>query len=72
MSGQTVDKLIYMVNQIARNLTHDATPAETIAAHITAFWSPKMIADLMAQGDAGLDPVSREAVLLLATRSAAR
>ncbi|MCC6942319.1 MAG: formate dehydrogenase subunit delta [Novosphingobium sp.] len=69
MSGQTVEKLAYMANQIARNMTLDATPAASIAEHIIAFWTPVMIDMLLAQGNAGLDPLAAEA---MATVAAAR
>lgn len=62
MSAHTVDKLAYMVNQIARNLAHDEAPVAAIADHIIAFWTPRMIDMLLAEGSAGLDPVAAEAM----------
>jgi len=62
MSAHTVDKLAYMVNQIARNLAHDEAPVAAISDHIFAFWTPRMIDMLLAEGSAGLDPVAAEAM----------
>ncbi|KPF91688.1 hypothetical protein IP81_09995 [Novosphingobium sp. AAP83] len=70
MSGQTVEKLAYMANQIARNMTFDATPAASIAEHITAFWTPVMIDMLLAQSNAGLDPLAAEAMAKVAAARA--
>ncbi len=42
MSADSVEKLVYMANQIARNLMHEPDPAAATAAHIEAFWSPRM------------------------------
>ena len=66
MSAHTVDKLAYMANQIARNLVHDDAPVAAVADHITAFWTPRMIDTLIAQGAAGLDPVAADAVARIA------
>jgi pantoate kinase len=66
MSGQTVEKLAHMANQIARNMTLDATPVASIAEHITAFWTPVMIDMLLEQGSAGLDPLAAEAMAAVA------
>ena len=70
MSGQTVEKLAYMANQIARNMTLDATPAASIAEHIIAFWTPVMIDMLVAHGSDGLDPVAAEAITVVAAARA--
>lgn len=70
MSGQTVEKLAYMANQIARNLQLDATPAASIADHITAFWTPVMIDMLLAHGNASLDPLAAEAMARVAAARA--
>jgi formate dehydrogenase subunit delta len=70
MSGQTVEKLTYMANQIARNLALDAAPVAAVADHITAFWTPVMIDMLVAHGSAGLDPVAAEAMAKIASARA--
>jgi len=66
MSAHTLDKLIVMANQIARNVTHEADPVAMIADHIKAFWSPRMIAQitpvLSEGGPTRLDPVAHAAL----------
>ena len=70
MSGHTLDKLIYMANQIAREFSsqrpHDA--AEATWDHLWHFWDPRMramiIAHLHAGGD-GLGEIARAAVARL-------
>jgi hypothetical protein len=66
MSAQTVEKLAYMANQIARNLVHDDRPVASVADHIVAFWTPRMIDQLLAQGSAGLDEVAAKAMARIA------
>ena len=66
MSGQTVEKLVYMANQIARNMALDAKPAASVADHITAFWTPGMIGMLMAEGRGSLDPIAADAMARIA------
>lgn len=62
-----LEKLIYMANQIARNLEargEEAAIAGT-AAHITDFWDPHMkarIAAHLATGGDGLTPLARAAL----------
>jgi len=61
------DKLVRMANQIGQffqSQPHDAAVAG-IADHLRSFWTPKMrrqIADHVAAGGAGLEPLTREAV----------
>lgn len=73
MSAHTTEKLVYMANQIARNVTHEADPATMIAEHIQAFWSARMKADVFAVLDgpegAALDPVARAALDRLAAHA---
>ena len=71
MSAQPAEKLAYMANQIARNLAHDATPAVAVADHITAFWTPRMIDNLLAENTAALDPVAAEAMAQIGAARAA-
>ncbi|MFM6831813.1 MAG: formate dehydrogenase subunit delta [Novosphingobium sp.] len=66
MSGQTVEKLAYMANQIARNMALDDHPVASVADHVTAFWTPVMIEMLLAQDNAGLDPVAADAMKRIA------
>ena len=74
MSAHTLDKLIYMANQIARNVTHDPDPVTMIADHIKAFWTPRMLqqifAVLEAPKGAELNPISHAALSRLAAKDA--
>lgn len=68
MSG-TLDRLIYMANQIARNLVNNADPVRAIADHVASFWDPRMkamIFEHVADGGSGLDPSARDALDSLA------
>ena len=62
-----LEKLIYMVNQIARNLEARGEDAAItgIAAHIADFWDPYMKARIAAHletGGDGLTPLARAAL----------
>lgn len=63
---ETMDqaRLIRMANQIARNLAAqgEAAAIAATAAHIRAYWDPRMKAALIAGGGAGLDPIARAAM----------
>jgi formate dehydrogenase subunit delta len=64
VNGQ--ERLIYMANQIARNLgamQHDHAVA-AVADHIRMFWDPRMKAKVFADG-AGLSPVAAAAIEML-------
>lgn len=59
------ERLVYMANQIARNLaTHgDAAATEETASHIAQFWDPRMRATIFECDAAdGLEPVALAAV----------
>lgn len=67
----TGERLIYMANQIARNLaTEDpGRAAEMVAEHIRLFWDPAMrarIAVLAAEDAGALSPVAAAAVARIA------
>jgi formate dehydrogenase subunit delta len=68
----TEDRLIYMVNQIARNLEAQG-PEQSVAMvadHIRDFWDPSMkrrIAVLAAERPGTLSPVAAAAVSRLQT-----
>ena len=70
MSG-TLDKLIYMANQIAREFGNQR-PGEAVEAtwdHLWHFWDPRMRAMILAhlqEGGAGLGDVAKAAVAKLA------
>src|SRR5687768_4859801 len=70
MSAKTLDRLVYMVNQIAREFVnqHEDKAAASTYDHLWHFWDPRMrvlILDHLAGGGAGLSPVAREALTLL-------
>jgi len=61
----TADKLIYMANQIARNLATCPDPAAATADHIATFWEPGMKARLLeleGEAQASFDPVALAAI----------
>lgn len=63
----TLDKLVYMANQIARNFEVQGAEAATVATadHIASFWDPRMksmIFALHAEGTAGLSPIAEAAI----------
>ncbi len=70
MSSHTLDKLIYMANQIAiafRGQEGD-NAAEAAYDHIWHYWDPRMramIRDHATSGGAGLNPIAAEAIRLL-------
>ncbi len=68
----TVERLVYMANQIAVNLATDDDPVTAIANHIDLFWDPRMKKLIREyQGD-GLSPDATAAINLLAeTQNAA-
>ena len=66
----SLERLVYMANQIAKNFaatSHEAAAAAT-ADHIVQFWDPRMksmIFQRLADGGEGMDPLAREAIELL-------
>lgn len=67
---QPTDKLVMMVNQIARNLAiqGEDVAIETTADHIQKFWDPRMramIANHLASGGKGLEPIAARALELI-------
>ena len=63
----TEDRLVYMANQIARFYAAQPHPAAVagVADHIGKFWDPRMkamMADHVAAGGAGLEPIALEAL----------
>jgi formate dehydrogenase subunit delta len=71
MSGQTLDKLVYMANQIAREFASQR-PREAVDAtwdHLWHFWDPRtrsMIVAHLQEGGEGLNDIARAAVAKLA------
>lgn len=69
----TGDRLIYMANQIARNLTAqgEAEAAASTADHILHYWDPHMrarIVRLAGEKPDALSPVAAEAVRRISRR----
>lgn len=70
MTSHSLDKIIYMANQIAREFAnqrpHEA--AEATYDHLWHFWDPRMralIIEHLDVGGEGLDDLAREAVAML-------
>jgi formate dehydrogenase subunit delta len=65
----SIERLVYMANQIAANLTHEPDPAGATTAHIVTFWDPRMKAMITAAGVTGLSPVAAVAIAQLHVRA---
>ena len=68
------ERLVSMANDIGHffNAEPDKTAgAQSVANHIKRYWDPRMRREIVAyyreKGGAGLDPIARSAVALLAT-----
>ena len=71
MSGQTLDRLVYMANQIAREFSNQrpGEAAEATWDHLWHFWDPRMRSMILAHLDAGgggLSEIAKAAVAKLA------
>lgn len=62
----TVDRLVYMANQIAVNLATDNDPVAAIANHIDLFWDPRMKKLIREYKGEGLSRDATAAIRLLA------
>ena len=63
--------ILRMANQIATAFAAEADPAAAPAEHIVSFWDRRMRAQLrtvLAENEAALDPVAREAARRLDAR----
>ena len=65
------DRLVMMINQIAGFFAREGPEqgAAKTANHLVRYWEPRMrraIVAYVAEGGAGLDPLARQAVALLA------
>ena len=68
MSGHTLDKLVYMANQIAREFGFqqpDAAAAAT-ADHLRKYWDPRMKALIREHAGAGGEGLSATALAAVA------
>ena len=72
--SNSLDTLVYMANQIARNMaTMERDPTASIADHIHSFWDPRMktmIFAHLAAGGEGLLPTAHDALATLAVTGA--
>jgi formate dehydrogenase subunit delta len=71
MSGQTLDRLVYMANQIAREFANQRPreAAEATWDHLWHFWDPRMRSMILTHlqaGGAGLSEIAKAAVAKLA------
>ena len=72
----SLDRLVYMANQIARNfaVSGPEAAARATADHLQSFWEPRMRARIIAclgAGGAGLSPGAAAAIALLRDPGAA-
>lgn len=63
----TVENIIRMANQIAKNLAHEDDPAAAMAEHIRLFWDPRMKQLITAYKGDGLCPVAANAIKAIKT-----
>ncbi len=64
----TLERLVYMANQIAANLATDEDPAGAVAEHIALFWDPRMKKLIFDHDSGGLSPVAAAAIHQLAQK----
>jgi formate dehydrogenase subunit delta len=60
----SVERLVYMANQIATNLATDDDPVAAVADHIRLFWDPRMKAMILGHRE-GLSDVAALAIARL-------
>ncbi|MDE2457933.1 MAG: formate dehydrogenase subunit delta [Rhodospirillales bacterium] len=70
MSHGTIDRLVYMANQISKAFAQNPEPkaVEEISNHLKKFWEKRMLAQIFAHLDAGgegMDPLAKKAVAVL-------
>jgi formate dehydrogenase subunit delta len=62
----SLERLVYMLNQIATNLATDPDPVTAIAEHVQLFWDPRMKQMILESDREGLCPAAAAAVQRLA------
>ena len=67
MSKTSLERLVYMANQIAANQAQSDDPATATAKHITLYWDPRMKALIKAYDGNGLSQIAAAAVVQLRT-----
>lgn len=58
----SIDRLVYMANQIAANLATDDDPVTAITKHIELFWDPRMKKLIREYKGGGLSPDAATAI----------
>jgi formate dehydrogenase subunit delta len=76
METTTQPRHVRLANDVAAQFAHRPLDeaAQSVAAHMRAFWEPRMRTALLAHmdaGGAGLDPVAQQAAALLQNGAAA-
>ena len=66
--SSSLDHLIRMANQIARNLQHEPDPAAATAEHIQLYWDPRMKQMIFDHGAQGLSDTAAAAISALNAR----
>ena len=61
----SLERLVYMANQIARNFACEADPVAAIAGHIGLFWDPRMKQMIRGYDGADLLPHAAAAIAQL-------
>lgn len=62
----SVDRLVYMANQIAANLANEPDPVAATATHIRMFWAPRMKQQISEHDASGLSAIAAAALQQLA------
>jgi formate dehydrogenase subunit delta len=62
----SLERLIYMANQIAANLATDDDPVSAVGNHIQRFWDPRMKRLILENDSKGLSPIAAAAIGRLA------
>lgn len=62
----SLERLVYMLNQIAANLATEDDPVTATAEHVRQFWDPRMKQIIIDSDRQGLSSVASAAVLRLA------
>jgi formate dehydrogenase subunit delta len=61
----SLERLVYMANQIAANFMLEPDPAAATAHHIELFWDPRMKQMILSHDRLGLNPVAADAIASL-------
>jgi formate dehydrogenase subunit delta len=73
MMMSNAERLVYMANQISRNLALGKDPVAATADHLARFWDPRMLRQIIACLDlepAEFDDIAASAVRLLRDKPA--